>query len=322
MALMMPVEETALTLVSPTHAPHPVDVYVNSLAEGSRRTISESLTIIARIVAGNREATAKDVLWEEQSYNTAMTIRAALSERYAYSTVNKMLSAYRGLLKTYWRGGQMAGEQYHTAVSIPNVTGSTVPAGREITAGELVALMAHCARDHTVLGRRDAALIALLYACGARRAEVASLTLENYDPEKRAFMVTGKRNKQRMLYVPETGAAQALDDWLAIRGAHAGPVFVRVHKSGKLGTTALSTQGVYDALCARAAKAGVAALSPHDFRRTFVGDLLDRGADIVTVQRMAGHANVQTTARYDRRPEEAKRKAAALLHVPYRREQD
>lgn len=65
--------------------------------------------------------------------------------------------------------------------------------------------------------------------------------------------------------------------------------------------------------------AGVKPFTPHDLRRTFVSRLLDSGVDIAIVAKMAGHSNIQTTARYDRRPEEAKQRAANLLQIPYPR---
>ena len=58
---------------------------------------------------------------------------------------------------------------------------------------------------------------------------------------------------------------------------------------------------------------GIANLTPHDLRRTFATRLLAAGHDIVTVQRAMGHANVQTTARYDRRGEEAQKKMAETV---------
>jgi integrase len=82
----------------------------------------------------------------------------------------------------------------------------------------------------------------------------------------------------------------------------------------------MSGQAIYAMLKKRATQAGVRDVSCHDLRRSFVSDLLDTGqVDISTAARLCGHAQVQTTARYDRRGDEAKRKAVALLHVPYRR---
>ncbi len=96
-----------------------------------------------------------------------------------------------------------------------------------------------------------------------------------------------------------------------------GPLFWPITKKGLMVRRRLSPQAVWKRVRKRAAQAGLPALSPHDFRRTFVGDLLDAGVDLPTVSALAGHSNVTTTARYDRRPERVKRAAAMKLTLPY-----
>jgi site-specific recombinase XerD len=67
----------------------------------------------------------------------------------------------------------------------------------------------------------------------------------------------------------------------------------------------------------RGRKAGILPPAPHDLRRTWTGDLLEAGVDLATVQKMAGHASVSTTGRYDRRDHSVQRRAARQLLVPY-----
>ena len=210
----------------------------------------------------------------------------------------------------------MGAEEYRRAVDLRPIRGSTLPKGRALAASELRALFRACAGDPTPAGRRDAALLAVLYGGGLRRSEAAALDVGDVDAVSGALTVrSGKGRKARRVYL--TAEASALvEAWLAVRGHGPGPLFLPINKAGRLSPRRLSGQAVLAILARRAAAAGVAAFSPHDLRRTFISDLLDRGADIATVQQLSGHANVATTARYDRRGERAKQRAAGLLIIP------
>ena len=79
----------------------------------------------------------------------------------------------------------------------------------------------------------------------------------------------------------------------------------------------LSDQSVYNLVKRRHREAGIKEVSPHDLRRTFVGDLLDAVGDLSKAQKLARHSDPATTARYDRRGARALREAASHLHVPH-----
>jgi integrase len=94
-------------------------------------------------------------------------------------------------------------------------------------------------------------------------------------------------------------------------------LFYGITKGGRLVVRRLADQAIAVICAARATEAGVAPFTPHDMRRTFISGLLDAGADIATVQRLAGHEDPATTSRYDRRGEATKQRAIALVHVPF-----
>ena len=309
----------ASALVIPTQYPgdrNPALVYLASLAPTGRRAILGRLQQVAKLLGHGDEAT---VPWHLIRYQHVVALRTRLQELgQAPATINLALSALRGVARAAFNLELISADDYQRLRDVRFVRGERLPAGRHVSQGELAAVLDACARDDGPGGVRDAAMIALMYAAGGvRRAEVAALNREDCDLTTGEIRVLGKGDKQRLVYV-DNGAAEALRDWVAVRGDAPGPLFVPVNRGGVLQWRRLTDQAVYNMLGKRAAQGVVTTVSPHDLRRSFVSDLLDAGADISTVAKLAGHASVQTTARYDRRGEEAKKRAAGLLHVPYR----
>ena len=295
-------------------ARNPAAVYLASLAAGSRRTMLGALEAIVQLVAPALDAASFP--WPALRYEHAQAIRSKLAEQYAPATVNKALCALRGVLRESWRLGYLDAETFQRAADLKAVRGERLPAGRMLQAGEVRALFSSCASDASPSATLDAAVLALLLGCGLRRDEAVSLELADYDADAGELRVQGKGRKQRLVPVVN-GSAKALAAWLRVRGSDAGPLLCPVNRWGSVELRRMTSQAIYARLAARAARAGVGEFSPHDLRRTFVSSLLDNGADVSAVQRLAGHANVATTMRYDRRGEQATRRAAELLHVPF-----
>lgn len=320
-ALTLPQMQAVEPPASSRHAP---SVYLSSLSsKTSQRTMRSAIQHIAEIVAelsGNEKCNVWTLPWGDLRYEHTAAIRAALLDSGdAPNTIKKKISALKGVLKAAWRLGQMTHEELHRAIDLPPVTGSTLIAGRLVGPGEIRALVDVCTADNSPLGARDAAMLGVLFGAGLRRSEVVGLDLVDFTQDTGALLVRhGKGNKQRINYV-KGGAAEALAYWLEKRGEEPGALFLPLTKNGRIIMRRLNPQAVMDILLKRSKQAGINHLSPHDTRRTYITNLLDNGIDLKTASNMVGHADVKTTAGYDRRGEEAKAKAAEVLHFPFAR---
>ncbi len=293
----------------------PAAVYLARLAPGSRRTMRQVLEVMASVLSSGK-ATIETLPWASLRYQHTQAVRTALTERYAPATANKALSALRGVLTECFRLGQMSAEDHARATDLASVKGQSAPRGRALKTGELVALFGAC-DPSTAQGARDAALLAVLYGAGLRRAEVVAVNLSDLDTESGELRIrSGKGRKARTVYVTN-GAKDALVAWLDVRGFDPGPLFLAVDRGDDVRPGRISAGAVYQILGRIQQAAKVKPFSPHDCRRSYITALLAAGNSIAVVQKLAGQASFNTTARYDRSDEDAKRKAAETLHVPF-----
>ena len=281
-----------------------------------RRGLVRSLNRAAEILTGGLATSGLVVNWAEVRYQHVAALRATLLEQdVKVATINHTLAAVRGTMREAWRLGQIDAETLTRITDVKNVKASTVPAGRHLSPGEIIRLFDVC--GDTPVGARGAAMLSLLYGCGLRRSEAVSVQLADYDADEGSIIIRyGKGNKERVVYSQPAGQ-QAVDAWIARRGRWPGALLSPLIKGGHVEQRSMTAHAVLMRLRFLAKRAHVPQFTPHDLRRTFVGELLNNGADLSSVQQLAGHAAASTTARYDRRPEDAKRKTAGLLPLPY-----
>ncbi|HSX34134.1 MAG TPA: site-specific tyrosine recombinase/integron integrase [Candidatus Saccharimonadales bacterium] len=151
-------------------------------------------------------------------------------------------------------------------------------------------------------GLRDRAILELLFSSGLRVSELVGLDRDHINLKRKEFMVRGKGQKDRPIFISEA-AAFWLQKYMDERQDNTRPLFVRY--SGK---KSVDLSGNFHRLTARSVQRLVAQyallagitkhVSPHTLRHSFATDLLMNGADLRSVQAMLGHSNIATTQIY------------------------
>jgi integrase/recombinase XerD len=148
----------------------------------------------------------------------------------------------------------------------------------------------------TLRGKRDRAMLYLLYACGLRVSELVTLELGDLDRARGVVAPLGKGGKRRLVPIGDA-ALEPLDDYLAARAETPGATSPFVFLSR--GKSRLTRQGFWKLLATYARAAGIGRpVSPHKLRHSFATHLLEGGADLRSVQTLLGHADISTTEIY------------------------
>jgi site-specific recombinase XerD len=155
---------------------------------------------------------------------------------------------------------------------------------------------------NTIIGVRDRAILELLFSSGLRVSELVGLDKDHINLKRREFMVRGKGQKDRPIFIsPE--AAKWIEHYLGRREDNTKPLFIRYSGNKQVDLTGnfhrLTPRSVQRIVAKYALLAGITKhVTPHTMRHSFATDIIMNGGDIRSVQAMLGHSNIATTQIY------------------------
>lgn len=167
----------------------------------------------------------------------------------------------------------------------------------------------------SLIGQRDRAMLELLYSCGLRVSELINLSYHNINLKEEFIRIHGKGNKERVLPMGEIAI-----DYLMKYETNARPVLLKNGQSDSYFLSnrgsAMSRQNFFYIIKAYATQVGIdKPLSPHSLRHAFATHLVQKGADLRSVQLMLGHSDISSTQLYTH-IQNAQLKAQHAKHHP------
>jgi site-specific recombinase XerD len=233
--------------------------------------------------------------------------------KYAVSAVRRRIASLRAFYKFVQRSGRRPDNPV-SDLSPPKVPRLLPKVLTEREVGKFLAAKDH--PDDELLFSRGHAMFELLYASGIRVSELVGLNTADVDRERRTLLVTGKGNKQRVVFMNKT-SVRALNRWLAVRPTCQHDAMF-VSKRGER----LTTRMVQYTFAAFKRAAGIERhASPHTMRHSFATHLLEHGADLMVIKELLGHENVSTTQIYTNVSREHIRRSYDDAHPRDKREE-
>lgn len=169
------------------------------------------------------------------------------------------------------------------------------------------------------VGLRDRAIIELLFSSGLRVSELVGLNRDHVNTKRREFMVRGKGQKDRPVFIGAS-TAEHVQEYLRTRFDNLPPLFLSYSRNNTSSMSGdyrrLSARSIQRIISRYARLAGITKhVSPHTMRHSFATDLLMNGADIRSVQSMLGHSNISTTQVYTHVTDEHLREVHEKFHT-------
>ena len=245
--------------------------------------------------------------------NILLSIGQLSRENASAATVNRFVSAVRNLFKYSKKIGYI---EKNPAEEVKNVKNPQVVTAF-MTPREVEALCSQPERNELLWTSRDVAIFRMLYSSGCRISELTNIKLSDFRKGGRCAVITGKGNKQRIVYFDEN-SRKALAAYLTDRarvlkenGRDSGQDRLFINQKG----LPITTGGMRYILTRYSGVEGTNHhINPHAFRHTFATTLLNNGADVRMVQELLGHASINTTQRYTHVTTERLKEVYKLAH--------
>src|SRR6201997_1335024 len=221
------------------------------------------------------------------------------SRRLAPGTVNLRLGAVRRLAYEAADCGLLSSDLAAGIRRVKGLKKNGVRMGNWLTAEQARSLW-ESPDNARMKGKRDRALLALLLACGLRRHEAANLKVEDLQQREEHWAIVdlvGKAGHIRTVPMPDWVYLE-LVAWLSSASIDRGKVFRRISRIGRVFGDGIGEKAIWHVVRFAASKVGIAAIAPHDLRRTCARLCRSAGGELDQIQLLLGHVSIQTTEQY------------------------